>query len=125
MAAALNVRMATCRVGQQELADLAGVSVATLRVLQRGGGGRRAQNATLAAVSRALGWSSDHLLRVLLGEPLPDPGREPAWPDPAGSGEAEPAGPRDSAPDTQAEILAVLRRIEQHVEGIARHVAPA
>lgn len=117
LAAALNARMTDRRIGQQELADRAGVSVATLRILQHGGGERRVQNATLAAVSRALGWPADYLLSVLLRRPLPD-----AEDDPPGS----------TAPDMfaaivdgQAEILAVLRRIETHVEGIARSLTPA
>ncbi|OHV34080.1 hypothetical protein BCD49_24265 [Pseudofrankia sp. EUN1h] len=109
VAATLNARMAVRRVGQQELAELAGVSVATLRVLQHGAGGRRVQDATLAAVCRALGWPTDYLRRVLLGEPLP----------------SAPDTPGSVSPDAQDEILAVLRRIEAQVEQIARHLSPA
>jgi DNA-binding Xre family transcriptional regulator len=109
VAIALNARMAERRIRQQELADLAGVSVATLRVLQHGAGGRRVQDATLAAVCRALDWPSDHLTRVLLGY-------KPAAADTTSAAVSV---------DTQAEILAVLRRIEAHVEGIARTLTTA
>jgi hypothetical protein len=85
------------------------VSVATLRVLQHGSGQRRVQDATLAAVCRALEWPANNLLRVLHGQPLAE----------------FTAGPTVAAVDTQAEILAVLRRIEAHVEGIARQISHA
>jgi DNA-binding Xre family transcriptional regulator len=65
VAAVVNERMAARRVGQQELAHLSGVSVSTLRQVQHGAG-RRVQNKTLAAISRALGWPDDHLATVLL-----------------------------------------------------------
>lgn len=67
VAAAITARMRERRVSQQALAAASGVSVATLRVLQHGMNGRRAQDTTLVAVARALGWRDDHLLRVLLG----------------------------------------------------------
>src|SRR4051794_8524686 len=66
VAAVLNERMAARRIGQQELANLSGVSVSTLRQVQHGAG-RRVQNKTLTAISRALGWSDDHLSEILLG----------------------------------------------------------
>nr|MDT0664541.1 helix-turn-helix transcriptional regulator [Micromonospora sp. DSM 115978] len=72
VAAALNERMAARRVGQQDLALTSGVSVSTVRLLQHGAG-RRVQNKTLAAVSRALGWPDDHLVRVLLTGSQPEP----------------------------------------------------
>ncbi|OHV69584.1 helix-turn-helix transcriptional regulator [Pseudofrankia sp. BMG5.36] len=55
-------------MSQHRLAEVSGISVATIRMLQRGAGGRRARDDTLAALSRALDWPGDHLLRVLLGE---------------------------------------------------------
>jgi hypothetical protein len=58
-------------------------------------------------VSRALGWPHDHLLRVLLGE------TSPAAPD-----TAHPTA--DTNPQT--EIVTVLRRIDQHLATIARHL---
>ncbi len=74
MAAALNTRMAARRVGQQELAQLSGISVSTLRQVQHGAG-RRVQNKTLTAISRALAWPDDHLAAILMsdrGAPVPD-----------------------------------------------------
>jgi DNA-binding Xre family transcriptional regulator len=68
VAAALNKRMAARRVGQQELAQLSGVSVSTLRQLQHGAG-RRVQNKTLSAISRALDWPDDHLTGILVSSP--------------------------------------------------------
>lgn len=65
VADALNARMAARRIGQQELANLSGLSVSTLRQLQHGAG-RRVQNRTLAQIARALGWPDDHLVRVLV-----------------------------------------------------------
>jgi transcriptional regulator with XRE-family HTH domain len=94
VAAVVNERMAARRIGQQELAHLSGVSVSTLRQVQHGAG-RRVQNKTLAAISRALGWPDDHLATVLLSR------REPA---------AE-ATPSDDAVD-------VLLRIESGVHEI-------
>lgn len=93
----LNRRMTERRIGQQQLANAAGVSVATLRVLQRGAGGRRVQNETLAAICRALGWSDNHLLRVLVSDP-----------DAAGLTPA----------DTAAQLLAAVLRIERQIERI-------
>lgn len=71
VAEALNQRMATLRIGQQELATRSGVSVSTLRQLQHGAT-RRVQNKTLTAISTALDWPSDHLTAVLL-HPQPTP----------------------------------------------------
>ncbi|MDT3444271.1 helix-turn-helix domain-containing protein [Pseudofrankia sp. BMG5.37] len=116
VAQALNARMTARRVGQQELADQAGVSVATLRVLQHGAGRRRVQDATLAAVCRALDWPADHLLSILLGQPAP------------GAASAASASAEDSFAalvEGQAEILAVLLRIERQIDGIARHLTSA
>ncbi|MBL7498730.1 hypothetical protein I6A84_04525 [Frankia sp. CNm7] len=68
VATALNTRLADCRFTQQRLADLSRVSVATIRVLQRGIGTRRVRDSTLAALSHALGWPEGHLLHVLLAD---------------------------------------------------------
>jgi DNA-binding Xre family transcriptional regulator len=70
VAAVLNERMAARRIGQQELATLSGVSVSTLRQVQHGAG-RRVQNKTLTAISRALGWPDDHLSTILLSSTPP------------------------------------------------------
>ncbi|WP_323132746.1 hypothetical protein [Frankia nepalensis] len=56
-------------MSQTRLAALSGVSVATVRVVQRGGGGRRVRDTTLTSLCRALDWPDDHLLHVLLGTP--------------------------------------------------------
>jgi transcriptional regulator with XRE-family HTH domain len=111
VAAALGARMDACRLSQQELASQAGVSVATLRVLQRGAGERRVQNTTLAAVSRALGLPGDHLLRVLLDQPVPEVAAEVgvAW----------------ATPDAQWEILRALRRIELRIDLLTSHLTAA
>ncbi|WP_051467495.1 hypothetical protein [Pseudofrankia saprophytica] len=59
--------MALRRTGQRQLAEVSGISVATIRLLQRGAGGRRARDETLAALSRALDWPAEQLVLVLLG----------------------------------------------------------
>jgi hypothetical protein len=61
-----------------------------------GSGGIRAQDATLAAISRALGWPEGHLLAVLLSR----------TPDPASAED-----PSDDEP-TLREVCETLRRIE-------------
>ncbi len=66
---AITARMRERRITQQALATASGVSVATLRELQRGTSRRRAHDTTLVAISRALAWPDDHLLTVLLGAP--------------------------------------------------------
>ncbi|WP_241835234.1 helix-turn-helix domain-containing protein [Pseudofrankia asymbiotica] len=108
--------MTTLRITQTELARRADVSVATLRVLQHGTGQRRTTDATLAAVSRALGWPERHLLQILLQRPPADVNPEP-------HSVAPPAGGDVSASTGPADILTVLRRIEGHVAAIAGHLA--
>ncbi|WP_232425245.1 helix-turn-helix domain-containing protein [Pseudofrankia inefficax] len=100
VARTLNRRMATCRIGQQALADAARVSASTVRALQRGSTDRRVQNSTLTAISRALGWRDDHLLRVLLAEP-PE------------------ADPKTS--DYVKMIFDSTLRIERHLREISKH----
>src|SRR5450432_2485155 len=77
VAAVVNERMAARRIGQQELAHLSGVSVSTVRHVQHGAG-RRVQNKTLTAISRALGWPDDHLSLILLGNHPTGPRVTPA-----------------------------------------------
>lgn len=64
LAGALTGRMKERGLTQRELAELSGVSVATIRQIQ---GAKRARRSpvTLAALSRALGWPDDHLRQVL------------------------------------------------------------
>jgi DNA-binding Xre family transcriptional regulator len=64
VAVAITERMAARRIGQQELADRAGIAVSTLRLVQHGAT-RRVRSRTLTAISRALDWPDDHLVRVL------------------------------------------------------------
>jgi|SRR6185369_10969964 len=111
VAAALNARMERDRVTQTELARRADLSVATLRSLQHATG-RRATDATLAAVCRALGWPDQHLLHVLRGETPPTPvDQQPPAPL-----------PRESASATAREIVAILRRMESRIETIAERL---
>ncbi|WP_018639798.1 helix-turn-helix domain-containing protein [Parafrankia elaeagni] len=97
VAAALNERMSLRRVGQQQLAELSGVSVSTVRLLQHGAG-RRVQNRTLVSIARALEWPDDHLIQVLLA---PGPADEAEMVEPGGR-----------------EILTVLTRVEGHLSEI-------
>ncbi len=60
LAALTNQRMRELDIGQQELSRRSGVSVATLRRLQRGVEQRR-NPATLAAISKALEWPENYL----------------------------------------------------------------
>ncbi len=102
VAVALNERMSSRRVGQQQLAELSGVSVSTLRLLQHGAG-RRVQNKTLAAIARALEWPDDHLIHILLSGTRT-----------ADSEASEPTG---------REILAVLARVEDRLTEILTSLA--
>jgi transcriptional regulator with XRE-family HTH domain len=117
VADALNARMNQKRMGQQALATASGVSVATLRQLQRGAHGRRVQDATLAAIARALDWPDDHLVRVLV------PGKQPEQPAAATSGRR--AGRGGAGTGTDRQILAVLLRIEQRLADLSERIAPA
>lgn len=109
VADAVNERMAALRLGQQALADASGVSVATLRQLQHGARGRRIQNATLTAVSRALDWPDDHLIRVLVGN---------------AASQQEPADTAADIAGTERQILAVLLRIEERLTDLAERIVP-
>ncbi len=100
VAVAVNDRMAVLRIGQQELADLSGLSVSTLRLVQHGAS-RRVQNKTLTAIARALDWPDDHLIRMLVGSHVPD----------------------SVGPAADQEILAGIGRIEQRLDDLARRLA--
>lgn len=67
VAGAINTRLEQLDLSQKELAQRSKVSTATLRLLQKGTPAARSAT-TLAAVSTALGWASDHLERVAAGE---------------------------------------------------------
>jgi hypothetical protein len=64
LAAAVNARMAELRITQAQLARKSGVSVASLRLIQKAQGKRYYGGDLLADLSRALGWPADYLLRV-------------------------------------------------------------
>lgn len=100
VAAAVNERMAARRVGQQELSQLSGVSVSTLRQVQHGAG-RRVQNRTLTAIAHALGWPEDHLTTVLLTN----------------------AGSSTVPVDTAEDVLTALRRVEVQLQEMAQQLA--
>jgi DNA-binding Xre family transcriptional regulator len=100
VAVALNERMAARRVGQQELATLSGVSVSTLRQVQHGAG-RRVQNKTLAAISRALNWPEGYLTDVLVSDDRSEPTAPPPEDDP---------------------VLAALHRIEDRLIEISNRL---
>ncbi|KLL12186.1 MULTISPECIES: helix-turn-helix transcriptional regulator [Protofrankia] len=99
VAVAVNDRMAALRIGQQQLAELSGLSVSTLRLVQHGAS-RRVQNKTLTAIARALDWPDDHLIRILVGNRAPDiPGHA-----------------------SDQEILAGISRIEQQLADLSRRL---
>jgi len=104
VAAVVNERMAARRVGQQELAQLSGVSVSTLRQVQHGAG-RRVQNKTLTAISRALGWPDDHLSVILL------------------SSGPTPRRPVDATAGSSPETAETLRQLEGHLRQISQRLA--
>jgi transcriptional regulator with XRE-family HTH domain len=101
VADALNERMRRRRVGQQRLAELSGVSVSTVRLVQSGEPGRRVQNKTLEALARALDWPDNHLIDLLLAE-TDAPTATPTVDDP---------------------IMAGIERIERRLDGLARQLA--
>jgi lambda repressor-like predicted transcriptional regulator len=77
VAAAIVDRLDERGMTMTDLAARSGVSLTTVRELVHVLNTRRRQPRTLAAVSEALGWPSDHLGRVLRGqaknqEPAPD-----------------------------------------------------
>lgn len=69
VAKAVNDRMHERGLTQRELAERSGLSVATLRKIQHGQAQTRTR-ATLASLSRALGFRDDHLWRIAIqGQP--------------------------------------------------------
>lgn len=77
---ALNARMAALRITQLDLAAKSGVSPATIRELQHHPNRpRKRYGRTLAALSEALEWPTDHLDGVLTGRPATD--LDPTPPD--------------------------------------------
>ncbi len=91
---------------QAELAQRAGVALMTVRELQHNLKPRRRNPRTLAAVSQALGWPSNHLASVLDGR--------------------EPAGDPDASDPILAELDAVkqdLTAIHHRLDAIERQLA--
>lgn len=73
VAEAIKTRLAELDMTQAELATRAGVALMTVRELQHNLTPRRRSPRTLAAVSEALGWSGDHIARILDGDQVDDP----------------------------------------------------
>ena len=95
VAVAINERLSGLGWRQRDLAERSGVSLATVREIQRHSVERRRSPRTLQSLSSALGWPPGHLTAVLLGQ---------APPEPAGRG-------RDN-------VLSRLDRVERRLDDI-------
>lgn len=73
VAGAISARLVDIDMTQADLAARAGVALMTVRELQHNLQQRRRNPRTLAAVSDALGWPTDHLARILEGDAVDDP----------------------------------------------------
>lgn len=71
VANAIDRRLAELGWSQMDLVRQSGVSDATVRRLQRGGGDGGFRSSSLAEVSKALGWQPEALARVSRGEEAP------------------------------------------------------
>lgn len=69
VADAITDRLAELEMTQQELADRSGLSVTTIRQLQRNYSARKRSPRTLADISEGLRWPPNHLARILEGAP--------------------------------------------------------
>lgn len=69
VADAITDRLAELEMTQQELADRSGLSVTTIRQLQRNYSARKRSSRTLADISEGLRWPPNHLARILEGTP--------------------------------------------------------
>lgn len=94
---AIQTRLAELDMTQAELASRAGVALMTVRELQHNLKPRRRNPRTLATVSEALGWPSDHLSEVLRGK-------------------------RPDDPDAQDPILSQLDTIRQELDSITQRL---
>lgn len=72
VAVAINERLSGLGWRQRELAERSGVSLATVREIQRHSVERRRSPRTLESLSSALGWPPGHLSAVLSGEAPPE-----------------------------------------------------
>lgn len=86
VARALNARLSELGMRQRELAELAHVSPAIVRELQRNTAQRRRGDRTLEALSVALGWHPRHLHAVFAGQQPPAPGEPVPMPADAVAG---------------------------------------
>jgi hypothetical protein len=73
VAAAITTRMAELDMKQTELKQRSGLALQTVREIQQNLQPRDRSKRTLAALSEALGWPTDHLWLVLHGENPGDP----------------------------------------------------
>jgi hypothetical protein len=72
LAEAVNARMRARHIKQAELARKSRISVATLRLIQKAQGTRHYGGDLLTAISRALDWPADHLLKIFYRLPQKD-----------------------------------------------------
>lgn len=72
VAVAINERLSGLGWRQRELAERSGVSLATVREIQRHSVERRRSPRTLESLSSALGWPPGHLASVLSGQAPPE-----------------------------------------------------
>jgi transcriptional regulator with XRE-family HTH domain len=72
LAAAVNARMRERHIKQAQLARRSRISVATIRLIQKAQGTRHYGGDLLTAISRALDWPADHLLKVFYRLPQSD-----------------------------------------------------
>lgn len=103
VAAAVTKRMNDCGLSQKDVAAKSGVATSTIRELKKGHADRNWTPATLANVSRALGWQPSYLLAVANHDPLPE---EPPCP-----------GLDEDA------LLTELRAIREHLSRIDNHLS--
>ncbi|GAA1347826.1 XRE family transcriptional regulator [Saccharothrix algeriensis] len=73
VSAAITTRMAELDMKQTELKERSGLALQTVREIQLNLQPRDRNKRTLAALSEALGWPSDHLWLVLEGKDPGDP----------------------------------------------------
>jgi transcriptional regulator with XRE-family HTH domain len=69
VADAITDRLAELEMTQKELADRSGLSVTTIRQIQRNYSARHRSPRTLADISEGLRWQPNHLARILEGAP--------------------------------------------------------
>ena len=72
LAAAVNARMRELHIKQSQLERKSGISVATIRLIQKAQGTRHYGGDLLTAISRALDWPADHLLKIFYRLPQSD-----------------------------------------------------